>query len=147
MRRLAIAAATAILLSGCASTQRLGSYNDGDLTAEAQIMVQGKRMNVSVHPRDDTLLAQTTVGDAAVGGLLEGATFGIARGFRPDPREIDRSLAAFVAPVGCTVAPVGAVGGQGVAYEGRYTCPSGVDLRQLMRAQKADLMRGQPIHR
>lgn len=148
MKRIVRVVAGSLLfasLAGCASTQRLTSYGDGDLSAGAQVVVQGHRMNVSVHPRDDTLLAQKTVKDSAASGFLQGLTFGIADGFKPDPREVDIALARFVSPTGCEVAPVVEVGSGSINFEASYSCPPGVDLRALMRAQQPALMRGEAL--
>lgn len=144
---LIVAAAAGLGLSGCASTQRLASYADGDFSAEARIQVQGKPMNVSVHPRDNTLLAQTTVMDAVGSGLLKGATFGIFDGWRPDPWQVEAALKDFVRPLSCQISTPRHVGSEGVTFEAAYSCPADVDLRSLMQAQSAALMRGEPIHR
>ncbi len=139
------ALAAAVMVSGCASIQRTASYNDGNLTADAQIVVQGKRMNVSMHPVDNSLLAQTTVADAAGGGFIEGLTFGLARGFRPDPWAVEAAMREFVRPLGCEITAVRQIGANQVSFEGDYRCPAGVDLRATVRAQTARLMQGLPI--
>jgi hypothetical protein len=145
MRKLAAIALVALSLTGCASVQRAASYNDGNLTADAQITVQGKRMNVSMHPVDSSLLAQTTLADAAGSGFIKGLTFGLARGFRPDPWAVEAAMRDFVRPLGCEITAVRQIGAEQVSFEGDYTCPAGVDLRATVRAQTARLMRGEPI--
>lgn len=137
--------AAAMGLGGCASMQRLTSYSDGNLTADAQVWVQGRPMNVSMHPRDQTMLAQMTVADSATAGMIRGATFGLAGGFKPDPREVDRALTRFVGPTGCAVTPVQEIGHDSISFEAAYSCPAGVDLRAIVKAQHAALMRREPI--
>lgn len=138
---LGLIAATAI--SGCASTGRLLSY--GNNNAQAQIDVAGRKMNVWSHPSDQTLLIVKTVGSAAAGGAIEGATFGLVEAHRPDVRAIDAAVSQFLAPVGCTAQPAMPLGGGGVQYEAAYSCPAGVNLREMMFAQKDSLMQGQPL--
>lgn len=145
MYRTAIFATALFAVAGCASTQRLASY--GMNNAQAQIVVEGRKMNVFSHPTDQALLISKTLGDASAGGAIEGLTFGLARGHKPDPRAIDTAVAAFLAPVGCTSRPVAEVGSGDVQYEARFTCPAEVNLRALMFAQKAELMAGAPLHR
>ena len=145
MRALALAVVAAVALSGCASTGRLLSY--GNNNAQAQIDVAGRRMNVWSHPSDQTLLIVKTVGSAALGGAIEGATFGLAQARHPDPRAIDTAVARFLEPVGCTAAPATELGSGGTQYEATYTCPAGVNLRETMFAQKERLMRGEPLRR
>jgi len=143
MKIVIAAIAAASLLTGCASMQRLTSY--GTDQAQAQILVQGRRMNLYAHPNEAAVLVGMTVGDAAGGGFVEGLTFGLAKGFKPDPRAVDASLAAFVAPTGCRVSPVREIGSDNINFEANYSCPTGVDLRALMRTQRSALMRGEPI--
>jgi hypothetical protein len=145
MKKLAAVALVALSLSGCASVQRTASYGDGNLTADAQVAVQGKRMNVSVHPSDNSLLVQTTIADAAGSGALAGLTFGLVRGFRPDPWAVEAALREFVRPLGCEITVVRQIGAEQVTFEGDYRCPAGVDLRATVRAQTARLMRGEAI--
>lgn len=144
-KNVAIGVAAALALAGCASTQRLLSY--GNNNAQAQIEVQGRRMNVWSHPTDQTLLISQTVGDATRGGAVEGATLGLAGGFKPDPRAIDAAVTAFLAPVGCTPSPVVEIGHTSIQFEAAYTCRDAVNVRELMFAQKDALMAGQPLHR
>ena len=141
VRAVAVGAAL-LMVSGCASVQRMASYRDG---ADAQIGVAGRRMNLWMHPSDPTILAGMTVADAAGGGFIRGATFGLAGGFKPDPRAVDAALAAWLRPTGCTAAPVQELGNDSINFEARYSCPAGVDLNALVEAQKAGLMRGEPI--
>lgn len=149
MRLLTVTLAATLVLGGCASVQRLASYSsDGSLTFDGQIMVDGRQMSLSIHPRENALLVQKTMGDGVVGGAIEGLTFGLARGWKPDPRRIDLALADFVRPSGCTVAPVHEVGADDVSFEGFFTCPAGAgDLRALMAAQREALRRGEPLRR
>lgn len=137
--------AAALAATGCASTSRLLSY--GNNNAQAQIDVQGRRMNVWSHPSEPSLLIVQTVGGAASGAALEGATLGLAEASRPDPRGLDAAVAKFLLPVGCTPQPVTQLGGGAIQFEARFTCPVDVDLRSLMFAQKDGLMRGGPLHR
>lgn len=140
--QLAAIAAVGLVLTGCASVQRVASFSG---PATAQIMVEGRRMNVWVHPREPSVMVAMTVGDAAGGGLIEGLTWGLARGFKPDPRNIDAALTQWLAPVGCRASPVVELGSDDANFEARYTCREGVDLRQLLTAQRAQLMTGAPI--
>lgn len=129
-------------LSGCASVQRMSTYSG---PATAQIVVEGKRMNVWVHPRDPSLMVVMTVGDAAAGGFVRGLTFGLAGGFKPDPRAIDAALTRWLAPVGCQTTPVQELGNDDTNFEARYSCREGVDLRQVLIAQRASLITGAAI--
>lgn len=138
-----IALAASVALGGCASVGRLTSYGAGN--ADAQIRVQGKGINIWMHPRESFILTGITVGDAAASGALQGLTFGLARGYKPDPREIDAALRSWVAPTGCRVEPVREVGSNDTNYEAPYTCPAGVDLRAIVEGQRDGLMRGEPI--
>lgn len=104
-------AALAVGVSGCASTGRLLSY--GTDQAQAQIDVGGRKMNVWSHPSDPTLLIVKTVGDAARGGAIEGATFGLVDAPHPDVRLIDAAVSRFLAPVGCTAQPAMELGAAG----------------------------------
>lgn len=143
MKRLVTIATAALMMTGCASVQRLSSYGTGQ--ADAQIGVQGRRMNVWLHPSEASILTGMTVGDAAGGGFLRGATFGLAGGFKPDPREIDASLAAWLAPTGCSAAPVREIGKDSINFEAAYRCPAGVDLPALVESQREALMLAEPI--
>jgi hypothetical protein len=140
---LACGLVATLAISGCASTGRLLSY--GNNNAQAQIDVAGRRMNVWSHPTDQTLLIVKTVGAAAAGGALEGATLGLVEAPRPDVRAIDAAVSRFLAPVGCTAEPAMPLGGGGIQYEAAYRCPAGLDLREMMFAQKDSLMQGQPL--
>lgn len=139
---IAVALAAGLALSGCASMQRLTTYKG---QAQAQIEVQGRRMNVWVHPTDPTLVTIVTVGDAASGGFVRGLTLGLAGGFKPDPRAIDAALAAWLAPIGCRTEPVVELGRDNINFEAQYSCPAGTDLRTIVRDQSGRLMTGAPI--
>lgn len=146
MRSVAIVI-LALGLTACASTARLSGYRGSGIVSDATVIVQGKPMTITVHPREDYLLGQVTIGSAAASGFVEGLTFGLAKGHRLDPRDVDAALAAFVAPAGCTMDPVRQVGNEQVSFEGRYRCPEGVDLRALILEQRAALRDGHPLHR
>jgi hypothetical protein len=143
--RLLIVAAACLALGACASTGRLLSY--GNNNAQAQIDVAGRKMNVWSHPSDPSILIVQTVGGAATQGMVEGATFGLVEGNRPDVRQVDLAVARFLEPVGCTPSPAQPLGSGAIQFEAFYTCPADVNLRQLMFAQKDALMRGEPLHR
>ena len=102
-------------------------------------------MNLWVHPRESAILTGMTVGDAAIGGAIRGFTFGLAGGFKPDPRAVDAALANFLAPTGCRAANVREIGHDSVNFEATYTCPPGVDLRTIVNSQTPALMRGEAI--
>lgn len=141
MKRLAIIA-LALAVGACASTQRTFSYGRG---ADARIDVDGKPMMLHLHPRDDAVMAEVTLTDAAVGGLVQGFTLGMVQADRPNPNSVNREMARFIAPSGCSFAPVRPLGGEGVAFETSFTCPSGVSLRDLMAAQRDALLEGRPL--
>jgi len=146
MRHVPAMILVALSLAGCASMQRAASYaSDGQMTFDGKIQVDGRWMDMSIHPRDDTLFVQRGIGDSASAGALQGLTFGIARGWKPDPRKIDEALRSFLQPVGCTASPSYEVGSTDSNYEARYSCPAGVDLRAIMAAQRAALQRGEPL--
>jgi hypothetical protein len=147
MKKLFVIAVVSGSLAGCASVQRAASYGDGQLTFDGKLAVEGREMSMSIHPRDSTLLVQRTLGDSAAAGALQGLTFGIARGWKPDPRKIDEALRLFLQPVGCTASASYEVGSTDTNYEARYACPAGVDLRAIMAAQRDALRRGEPLRR
>lgn len=140
-----VAATAALLVGGCASTSRLLSY--GTNNAQAQITVGDRKMNVWSHPSEPSLLIVQTVGDAAAGGAIEGATLGFAEARRPDVRAVDAAVSAFLAPVGCTAQPATQLGSGAIQFEARFSCPGDIDLRAMMFAQKDALMRGSPLRR
>lgn len=145
MKRL-IAAACILGVTGCASMQRAASYSsDGQITFDGRLTVDGRVMSLSIHPQDDTLLVQRGIGDSAAAGALQGITFGLARGWKPDPRKIDAALASFLQPAGCTTSPSYEMGATDTSYEARFSCPAGVDLRVLMANQRDALRRGEPL--
>lgn len=133
------------LVSGCGTTRSLSYRGDG-ASGDAIIQVNGKPLVIFVHPREDGLLAEVTLGSAAASGFVSGLTYGLARGRRLDPRTVDVALNDFVRPAGCTVDDVREVGNAQVAFEGAYHCPAGVDLRDLITAQRAALRQGLPLH-
>lgn len=147
MKKLFVIAAVGCSLAGCASMQRAASYaSDGQMSFDGKIMVEGRSMDMSIHPRDNTLFVQRGMADSAAAGALQGLTFGISRGWKPDPRKIDEALRVFLQPVGCTAAPSYEVGSTDTNYEARYSCPAGVDLRAIMAEQREALRRGEPLH-
>lgn len=126
--------------------QRAASYaSDGQMTFDGRLQVDGRTMSLSIHPRDDTLLVQRGIGDSAAAGALQGLTFGVARGWKPDPRKIDAALALFLQPVGCTASPSREMGATDSSYEAYFSCRAGVDLRELMASQRDALRRGQAL--
>lgn len=146
MRTLLIIGATGLLVSGCASIQRAASYSaDGQMTFDGRLNVDNHVMALSIHPKDNTLLAQRSIGDSAAGGAIAGLTFGLAGGWKPDPREVDVALGEFLRPVGCTADPARELGNDDSSFEAVYRCPEGTDLRALMAAQRAALRRGEPL--
>lgn len=147
MRNVPAIILVALSVTGCASMQRAASYaSDGQMSFDGKIMVDGRSMDMSIHPRDDTLFVQRGMGDSAAAGALQGLTFGISRGWKPDPRKIDEALRMFLQPVGCTASPSYEVGSTDTNYEARYSCPAGVDLRAIMADQRDALRRGEPLH-
>lgn len=148
MRHLPAMILVTLSLAGCASVQRAASYaSDGQMSFDGKIAVEGRTMSMSIHPTDDTLFVQRSIGDSAAAGAMQGLTFGIARGWKPDPRKIDEALRLFLQPVGCTASASYEVGSTDTNYEARYACPAGVDLRAIMAAQRDALRRGEPLRR
>ena len=141
MRRALVAAVALALLSGCAGISRALSYGNG--WADAIYTTQGKRYEVWMHPKDNTILLNGSIGDAMAKGVIGGLTLGIAG------RDADASVwmtgaRAFLDPAGCRVKdlyPVQLPDSWEVVYE----CPNGVDLRQLVREQRAALRDGKPL--
>jgi len=143
---LALAVAASVALSGCASFQRVASYTDGQMSTDGKLQVGSRWMSISMHPRDEAVLVQRGIGDGAADGVLRGSTFGIVRGWRPDPRAVDTALARWLGPIQCRSEPVRELGAETGTFEGRITCPAGVSLRRLMADQREALRRGEPIH-
>ncbi len=138
-------ALVALALSGCGTTRALSYRGDG-VTGDAIVQMNGHPLVIFIHPKEDGLMAEVTLGSAAASGFVDGLTMGLAKGHRLDPRDVDRALNAFVQPVGCTVDQVREIGNEQVGFEGAFHCPAGVDLRALINAQRGDLRRGVPLH-
>lgn len=141
-----IVAGLGLALVGCASVQRAASYSsDGQMTFDGRLSVDGRTMSMSIHPRDDTLLVQRSLGDSTAAGAVSGLTFGLMGGWKPDPRKIDVALAGFLQPVNCSASPVQEIGNDDSSFEAVFRCPAGVDLHALMAQQRASLRRGEPL--
>jgi hypothetical protein len=135
VKRLCLA--LVILLSGAsvAAAQSLWSYN---WTASATFDDQGRRFVAYINPKLDTILLQPSMREL----------FGGAKVVDAWPIVYWRHAAeSFVGPVGCGISDVKHHGApHSESWEATFVCPAGVDLRGLAAAQRAGLMRGEPLH-
>lgn len=111
--------------------------------ADAKFVTAGRDYNVWVHREEDMLLIQRGNGAALRKGLVQGLTYGLVQG--NDPYDAWKAAAnGFVAPAGCKIEDLQPLMQQ-VSWQGRYTCPEGVDLRSLIVGQRTELRKGQPL--
>jgi hypothetical protein len=139
-RFLAVAVAV-VLLAGCAGFNRILSYGNG--WADGMYNAQGKRFEVWMHPKDNTILLNGSIGNAFGKGLASGATFGLA-GRDPNYSTWMAGAKALLDPVGCKVLDLRPLQVQ-TSWEFDFDCPPGVDLRRLMREQREALRDGKPL--
>lgn len=141
MRRFLALALAALTLTACASMNRALSF--GNRFADARYTVAGKTFSVWVHPSEDVIMLQSTWGDAAASGFVEGATLGLAE---TDPAYHTWMAGAryLAQPAGCEVRDLRPVD-QDIHWEFDYSCPEGVDLRALIMAQRDQLRHGAQI--
>lgn len=97
-----------------------------------------------VHPTEDVVLVQRSVGGALKDGFVSGLTYGLVDTDK-DPTLFKAAASWLVKPVGCQLTTIRAVD-KATSYEMAYACPAGVDLRALVRAQTPTLRDGAPLH-
>lgn len=142
MRLIAIALAL-LTLCACASTGRAMTY--GNRFADARYTAAGKSFSVWVHPAENVVMLQSTWGDAAGVGVVEGLTFGIAD-TSPAYQTWMAGAHHLIDPVGCEVRNLRPLD-QDIMWEFDYVCPEGVDLRALIMTQRTQLRDGARLHR
>jgi hypothetical protein len=131
MKRLALAMALATVAAPAAASSLL-DYGWGQ--ADAHVPVGSDHFNIWVEKSRPTFLIEPSVKTAFSGG-----------GHYPDPTW--RTVAeAFVQPIGCGISDIRPLSRAGAAWEATYVCPDKVDLRQLAKAQRRDLLLGLPLH-
>lgn len=139
--RIMVAVAAAAIVASCGGGfARLGTY--GMKLADANIRVDGTTFALHVHPTEDTILVQRGFGAAMGNAFVEGATFGAVRPQEPKP-VWQRAAEWLTGPAGCTVTDVYEL--ENISWEATYTCPSGVDLRAIVAANRSALRQGQPL--
>jgi hypothetical protein len=126
MVRAACLTALCLALSGCADVTRSLSYTE--YHPSTVVLDDGRNFLMQPHPRENTILMRRPLGIGMGQALVKGATFHIANpGDGYDPWR--KAAELFVQPLGCQVTDVYKLPGEGGAWEARYTCPAGVDLR------------------
>lgn len=125
MKRLFGVVLAATVLSGC-GTSRLLSY--GGQLSDAKVELGAAAFSVYVHPKDDTLLIQRRFGQTT---NLDG------------PELIGIVASQFLQPIECSVGNVERIAPG--SWEASFSCPSSVDIRRLVAAQRGDLQSGAPI--
>jgi hypothetical protein len=130
MRRF-VAVTLLIIWAGPANAESMFGY---DLPA-AKVNVEGRIVTVAPHRRKNQLLMQKAF-EAIVS--------------YPEAWQIETYRAAaerFVAPVGCGIEKVEAISVMGGTWYASYVCPAGVDLYNLIKAQRKALKAGAPLKR
>jgi hypothetical protein len=111
-----------------------GLLSYGLATSDATVREDGRTFRFYVHPHENLLLIQPSMGQAITK--------------HPDkwPQEVWRHAAeTLVSPAGCAIVDVHDKSKIGATWEASYACPSGVDLRALMMAQRPTITRGEPL--
>ena len=138
MRFRTLLIAAAIILSGCASSQRILSYPAG--TPDADVFVANQRFQLWFHERDQTILVQR--GDPQpLGSLLAQNATIYANDRTLGPLWWGAAANAVLTQIGCY--------GVEVSEENRtqmrevsYTCAAGVDVTAELAARRAEWRRG-----
>jgi hypothetical protein len=132
MRSAFAIAATLVLVATPAFSANIFSYTG----PRSVIAVDGHKYHVAIHPKQDLVMIQSTLGDAYSGK-------------RPDqwPVSTWRGVAeALVTPLGCGISEVHSLGSpKGGTWEAAYVCPVGVDLRAIFKDQRKALEAGSPL--
>jgi hypothetical protein len=133
----------ALTLGGCVAVTRSASY--GLELADAQPIIDGRPYRIYVHPYEDTILLQRPILTGMAQGFVRGATFHtVGAGEAYDPWK--QAAKEFLSPIGCEATDVYSLGGDAGTWEARFKCPPSVDLRALVKAQRAELRAGAPLH-
>ncbi len=142
MRNILMMLVAAFALGGCASLDRMASY--GNHFADAKVKVDGRGFNIWVHPVDNDLLIQRSLGAAMGQGFVEGLTFNSLNLMEAKP--VWKAAAEQITgPLGCTVTDAYTLDNR-TSWEAPFTCPAGVDLRAIVHAERPELRLGQPVH-
>jgi hypothetical protein len=139
--RIAFVLPFVLILSACPGFNRIMTYGTG--WADAMYNVHGKRFEVWIHPTDNSILLNSTIGNAFAKGMVKGASLGIAE-TAPSYSVWMAGAKALLDPVGCTVKDLRPLK-QEVSWEFDFVCPPGVDLRRMMREQRTELRDGKPL--
>lgn len=133
MVRAAYLIVAALALAGCASISRATEYQA--TFADARNFSTAFEMEISIHPRDNTLLfnPRTTL----AGPLVT----------PPEPGEhlIRQIGVEFLGDTGCELGAIRQMARPW--FEAAFTCPSGFDIRTEAAAQREQLRQGAPLHR
>jgi len=124
--RIILAAVLCATLAAC-GTGRLLSYG-GEL-ADAKVRLGDAEFQVYVHPKDETLLVQRSLGQISGGQDLS--------------FEFQAAAARFLASVECRAGNATSISAG--SFEVPYECDAGVELPQLVAQQRAALRAGQPL--
>ena len=107
-------------------------------SADAKVLDdQGRTYTIYVHRKHDVLLIQPRMSEI-IGGAGAVSHWPI--------NSWRHAAETFVAPLGCGIPDVYAVTKAGATWEATFVCPTGVDLRATVIAQRAALQQGQPLH-
>lgn len=130
MRLAASLFVVAFAIAAPASAKRHSLLSYGTGFRDAMVIYDGEKFSIYVHPKDQAL-------------LIEPAMSMLGRKF---PLQTYRAVAEqFVAPLNCGIPSVDAITVTGAAWEASYECPAGVNLREIVKAQRASLKRGEAI--
>jgi hypothetical protein len=130
---LAVAGAA---FSAAAEPATMSSFGIWRFSADGYVQADDRRFSIYVHPKENLLMIQPKIADT------------VRMNPSQWPVQVWRDAAeAFVEPLGCDISDVEVMMRSGATWQAAYVCPSDVDLRKLVREQKADLKQGVPLHK
>jgi hypothetical protein len=122
-----------LALAGCAAVSRSASY--APAKPSTVTLADGRTYEVVVHPTDNALLMRRGLLTGMGQAFVRGATFHIAQpGEAYDPWKA--AATTFLQPLGCEATDVYPLGIDTGAWEARYRCPDGVDLRRAVSERR-----------
>lgn len=128
--------ATAVLVAGLLASTPAAAANLLSYTiAAAKLRIEGRTFRVTVHPKQNLILLQASIGESFSGGRADLWPVGTWRA----------AAEAMVTPIGCGISEVKVLSKIGGSWEAAYVCPEGVDLRLIYLAQRKQLDKGEPL--